>query len=161
MFTNLFASDENVFLQFPVSHPFSYLTNWMQFSTRSLHKRFVRAAQKKPTNDSSCWWHWNWKKRLKTVENESIANNGFRTKNPNQKFFFCHLFVERIQVGRWLLRASGTKPHWLGYSPEIVFILIWYLFLLVVFSELILVCCWQINIKCYRRMLGLWMENAR
>lgn len=157
MFTNLFASDKNVFLQFPVSHLFSYLTNWMQFSTRSLHKRFVRAAQKKPTNDSSCWWHWNWKKRLKT---RALQTTDSEPKTRTRSFF-CHLFVERIQVGRWLLRASGTKPHWLGYSPEIVFILIWYLFLLVVFSELILVCCWQINIKCYRRMLGLWMENAR
>lgn len=106
MLTNLFASDEKVFLQFPVSHPFSYLTNWMQFSTRSLHKRFVRAAQKKPTNDSSCWWHWNWKKRLKTVENESIANNGFRTKNPNQKFFLSFIrwknsSLKMIVTGQW------------------------------------------------------------
>lgn len=158
MFTNLFASDENVFLQFPVSHPFSYLTNWMQFSTRSLHKRFVQAAQKKPTNlaDDIEIEKNGWKllktRALQTTDSEPKT----RTRS-----FFCHLFVERIQVWRWLLRASGTKPHWLGYSTEIVFILIWYLFLLVVFSELILVCCWQINIKCYRRMLGLWMENAR
>lgn len=105
MLTNLFASDEKVFLQFPVSHPFSYLTNWMQFSTRSLHKRFVRAAQKK-TNK---WFILLMtlklkKKRLKTVENESIANNGFRTKNPNQKFFLSFI---RWKNSSWKMIVTG------------------------------------------------------
>lgn len=79
------------------------------------------------------------KKRLKTVENESIANNGFRTKNPYQKFFFviyslkefkfeddCYGPVERNHIG------SDTHPKLFLFWFDIyfcwLFFLNWYLF---------------------------------
>lgn len=105
MFTNLFASDENVFLQFPVSHPFSYLTNWMQFSTRSLHKRFVRAAQKK-TNK---WFILLMTLKLKkTVENcwkREHCKQRIQNQKPEPEVFFLSFI--RWKNSSWKMIVTG------------------------------------------------------
>lgn len=102
MLTNLFASDEKVFLQFPVSHPFSYLTNWMQFSTRSLHKRFVQAAQKKPTNladdieiEKNGW------KLLKT---RALQTTDSEPKTRTRSFFLSFI---RWKNSSWKMIVTG------------------------------------------------------
>lgn len=139
MLTNLFASDEKVFLQFPVSHPFSYLTNWMQFSTRSLHKRFVRAAQKK-TNKwfillmtlklkktvENCWKREHCKER---IQNQKPEPEVFFVIYSLKEFKFEDDYygpVERNHIG------SDTQPKLFLFWFDIyfcwLFFLNWFLF---------------------------------
>lgn len=152
MFTNLFASVENVFLQSPVSHPFSYLTNWMQFSTRSLHKRFVRAPQK----NTNKWFILLMTLKLKkTVENSwklEHCKQRIQNQKPEPEVFFVIRWensnLKMIVTDQWNETTLARILTQNCFYFDLIFIL------LIVFSELILVCCWQINIKCYLRNVG-------